>query len=336
MEKLQTEGLFESVLLKPAREGNRELHVVTGYASPSMVTKHLEELRKCTTEDFQIDMLVGMTGVDGLSEYSMRGFRSIPRQAGNSRFNCSFTLPGKSIHSKVYVWSDRSGPTKAWVGSANYTQTGFGLSRNAHAHHEILVEVDPDDAMNYALAMASGTISYTNPDIGEYLDIVEQPLGFKDTPEISGFTNAGFSLEERVILPLVQGTKNRGEIHSRSGLNWGQREGRNPDQAYIPIPAKLRNLEFFPERGIHFQLVTDDGDTFIATVAQEGSKALETPYDNSLLGKYFRRRLGLPNGTFIRTEDLRAFGSDGVEIIKLQDDLYKLDFHPGISGMDVY
>lgn len=45
-------------------------------------------------------------------------------------------------------------------------------------------------------------------------------------------------------------------------------------------------------RGVHFHVMTGDGETSIATVAQDGDKAIHTPAENSILGRYFRRRLG--------------------------------------------
>jgi hypothetical protein len=329
LQPLTTDELFQEVLIKPALDGAHELHVVSGYASPTMVTRHINELKEAVSASFELDLVVGMTGVDGLPQHSLSGFKSIPRQAAGSRFNCAFTLPGKSIHSKVYVWSNEKGPYRAWAGSANYTQMGFGLSRGSLDHNEVMVEVDAEAALDYVLSCSANSINYLNPDLADYLAITEDaPVGEAGQ---TTFFASGSPLES-VVLPLVQMTRNVGQVHEKSGLNWGQREGRNPDQAYIPIPSLISGRGFFPPRGEHFQLITDDGESFIATVAQDGDKALETPHDNSLLGKYFRRRLGLSSGVFIETEDLNRFGSTGVVVEYIGEDLYRLVFKPGIDA----
>ena len=80
---------------------------------------------------------------------------------------------------------------------------------------------------------------------------------------------------------------------------------------------------------MHFQVITDDGEAFICLVAQDGVKALETLSDNSILGKYFRKRLDLPSGAFIEKEHLMEFGSNLVRIYKESDDCYRLSFQPG-------
>ena len=59
-----------------------------------------------------------------------------------------------------------------------------------------------------------------------------------------------------------------GTVGTRSGLNWGQRPGREPNQAYIPLKVPVYRTDFFPERTIHFTVLTDDNKILICTRAQ--------------------------------------------------------------------
>jgi hypothetical protein len=325
--QLITENLFERVLLEPAKRGARELFVVSGYASASMVTKHFEVVSKELSIDLSIDLHIGMSGRDGLSRNTLLGLQSIPRQIGERTFNCSLSMRGDSNHSKVYVWCDDSGPKEAYLGSSNYTQLGFGISQASQTHKEICVAVDPIASFEYVMASAQGGISYKSPDIANYIDLFDERLNTKENDDENLPLDSDSAFVE---LPLVMSrSSDQGEVHQKSGLNWGQREGRNPDQAYIPIPSTIAKSKFFPEKGVHFQVVTDDGEAFICTVAQDGDKALETPSDNSILGKYFRKKLGLPYGAFIEKTHLANFGSNVVRIYKDADDSYRLSFQPG-------
>lgn len=326
--QLITDNLFERVLLEPARRGARELFVLSGYASASMVTKHFEVVSKELAVDLAIDLHIGMSGRDGLSRNTLLGLQSIPRQIGGRTFNCSLSVRGASNHSKIYVWCDEKGPKEAYLGSSNYTQLGFGISATALTHKEVCVEVDPLAGFDYVMSSAKGGISFRSPDIAEFIDLYDDRV-ISDLGAEEGAHSA--APKEFVELPLViiRGPDN-GEVHEKSGLNWGQREGRNPDQAYIPIPSTTAKTKFFPERGVHFQVTTDDGEAFICTVAQEGDKALETPSDNSILGKYIRMKLGLPSGTFIEKKHLQSFGSNLVRVFKDSDDCYRLSFQPGL------
>lgn len=325
--QLITDNLFERVLLEPAKRGATELFILSGYASASMVTKHFEVVSKELSIDISIDLHIGMSGRDGLSRNTLLGLQSIPRQISGRTFNCSLSVKGDSNHSKIYVWCDERGPKEAYLGSSNYTQLGFGISATALTHKEVCVAVDPVAGLDYILSSSRGGVSYKSPEISELIDLFDEQFypkrAFEEPTSVLSSNNY-------VDLPLVMsGRPARGEVHQRSGLNWGQREGRNPDQAYIPIPSTIAKAKFFPAKNVHFQIITDDGEAFICSVAQDGDKALETPSDNSILGKYFRKRLDLPSGAFIEKEHLRDFGSNLVRIYKESDDCYRLSFQPG-------
>ena len=323
--------LFEEALLKPIEHGATNLHVITGYASPAMVTRHLELARERYRIKVDLDLLVGMTGRDGLSKNSLLGFRSIIRQIPGNSFRCSFSTKPNSIHSKVFVWSNEAGPTQAFVGSANYTQVGFGLASDYPQHEEVLVEVDANEAFDYAIRMASSTIDVNHPDIASYIDLYDESRPPTDDGATEMPTDFDLGVKS-VLIPLVQLKKNPGQVHNAGGgLNWGHRGTRNRNEAYLPIPAAIQNSKFFPPKGEHFQVLTDDGDSFIATTAQADGKAIETPNDNSILGKYFRRRLGLQSGDFVETHDLVRFGSNAVEFSELEPGLYFLNFQPGMN-----
>lgn len=111
-----------------------------------------------------------------------------------------------------------------------------------------------------------------------------------------------------------------GEVGKRSGLNWGQRQGRNKNEAYIPLPINIATSGFFPLNKQHFLVVTDDHHTLLLRVEQQNDKAITTPASNALLGEYFRNRLGLPNGAYVHTSDLINYGRTDVSFIKIDDE----------------
>jgi hypothetical protein len=125
-----------------------------------------------------------------------------------------------------------------------------------------------------------------------------------------------------------------------SGLNWGQRlqrtysqdrksftvTQREPNQAYLSLKQNSRKEGFLPPRALTFSLITDDGESFDCVVAQDGRKAIESTYNNSLLGIYFRRRLGLPLGSKIEVDDLENYGRTDYTIEKIDEETFLLDF----------
>ena len=111
------------------------------------------------------------------------------------------------------------------------------------------------------------------------------------------------------------------------GLNWGQREKREPNQAYIQLPVDVYRSDFFPKKPEHFSVRTDDGQDIIFTRAQKTDEgtALQTPEDNSLFGKYLRTRMGIPLGDEITKEAILKYGCKEITFFKVGNQ-YFMDF----------
>ncbi|MBO4704954.1 MAG: NgoFVII family restriction endonuclease [Spirochaetaceae bacterium] len=112
------------------------------------------------------------------------------------------------------------------------------------------------------------------------------------------------------------------------GLNWGQREGREPNQAYLQLTPEVYRSDFFPIKKHYFLVDTDDGFSFVMNRGQKGEdgSALETPEDNSLLGKYLRKRLGVPENSKIEKSAIDSYGRSDIEFTKIGNNHYKMIF----------
>ena len=87
-----------------------------------------------------------------------------------------------------------------------------------------------------------------------------------------------------------------GETPPRSGINWGQRPGRDANQAHLSVPQDVVRSAFFPPRAVQFTMHPDFGPSMLCVVAQDGDKAIHTTESNAIIGKYIRARLGPFNG----------------------------------------
>ncbi len=83
---------------------------------------------------------------------------------------------------------------------------------------------------------------------------------------------------------------------------------------------------FSPLEKRHFSVLTDDRHHLILRVEQQNDKAITTPARNSDLSEYFRNRLGLPNGAFIKKENLQQYGRTDVTFFKMDEETYCMDF----------
>ena len=129
-----------------------------------------------------------------------------------------------------------------------------------------------------------------------------------------------------VTLPLTRVTKGQEEVPFRSGLNWGQRPGRNLSQAYLSIPVEVQRSDFFPDIGVEFDIICDDGFEMKCRRTQQNGKALCSSESNAILGDYFRKRLAIEPGDLVTVKHLSKYGRHNVDIHKRQDKPYFLDF----------
>ena len=312
-----SENLYSQILLDPVQNGADGLCIVSGYATAAMADRHIKNLEEIE-RDIKIKLIVGMCPVDGISLTHHEGFKHLV----NDKFECSYLYKKPAVHSKIYVWTKSDQPLIGFVGSANYTQMAFSSrQREAMAH------CDPNSAFGYFQSIVSDTIYCTHNDaenvVGIYRDRKEKNLDIanqnKTNTSILGDLKG---LSYQSVSLLTRG----GGVGNTSGLNWGQRPSRDKNEAYIPLRAEIYNLDFFPERPIQFTVLTDDNKTLICTRAQDNGKAIHTPQNNSLLGEYFRNRLGLASGQFVKKEHLEQYGRTDVTFYKIDDETYFMDF----------
>ena len=298
-----SENLYREVLLVPAEAGATKLCIASGYASASMAHRHLRE-DAMKGSGVKVELVYGMAGVDGVSQVDNATFKGLQT---SGLFQCHYRIDRPVIHSKVYVWLTGNKPVRAFVGSANYTQRGFLAPQE---QQETMTEADSQLAFRFFQEALRGSLEMNHEDVEHNVRLY--------TPE-----HRHRQSEDCVTLSLL--TRD-GRVGARSGLNWGQRPGRDPNEAYLRVPTSIAQTGFFPSRATQFSVLTDDGFTFVAVVAQDNDKAIETPDGNHILGEYFRLRIGVPLGDKVHPNHLERYGRADVEFCKLDDETYHMDF----------
>jgi hypothetical protein len=332
-----TDNLFDSLLVAPAlQRGANKLYVVSGYATSAMAFHHIDKLRQRGVE-IQVELIVGMCGQDGLSQSNHKGFQQLMQSDLVGSFECSYLIDTIPVHSKVYAWYKDDNPIGGFTGSANYTQKAFG-----NAQREAMSESDPGEGLEYFQSLISDTIYCVHTDAEDFVQIYNDKYfarqrrviaqqGDQTVPAPTIPTLAGLESVRVSFLDFRNGTT----LPPRSGLNWGQRpeEHREPNQAYIHLPASIYRTTFFPPKTVHFTVLTDDGRILTCTRAQEEyGKAIHTPHNNSLIGEYFRNRLGVANGAPVTIEDLHRYGRTDVDFYKIDEETYYMDYSVPING----
>lgn len=310
--------LANKILFEPLQSGMDELSILSAYATPNMLSWYIKNLFHKTASPMKINLIVGMVPFDNLSVSVHEGFQQIvssdlPHEV--SAVQCSYVIDKPAEHSNLFIWSRQGQPQKAFCGSANFVQSSFV----GNLRRELMVQCDPVEASDYFSSVIDKTVYCNHAEIEEYIILrPTHPVLDMESNRVIAPDNC-----DSVTLSLVTRT---GKPGARSGLNWGQRDGREPNEAYIPLPINIAKSGFFPLGKQHFTAITDDRHQLILRIEQQNDKAITTPARNSDLGEYFRNRLGLANGEFVTREALDRYGRTDVRFIKLDDETFYLDF----------
>lgn len=312
------EHLGEVALFGPMRDGCDELRAVSGYASPGIAYSLLaaDESRAVS-----LSLVVGMVVKDGISLGAHRGFMALRDVDYPGRTDIRYITSGLPVHSKVYVWSKAGRPHSAFVGSANFTANGFD-----RGYHETLVAADPELCLDLVTSITQRAHAIDDPAVPPSLIVLSTRMprtAAAPEPRYRPWRTADLP---SVDIPLLTTRSQSGVAY---GLNWGQRERRHPDQAYLPVPADVARSGFLPPRGVRFTLLAPDGQAMSAVVAQDGDKAIETPESNAILGRFIRSQIGLESGEFITPDALRRAHATQYRLFRIDDDTYAIEFHSG-------
>lgn len=296
-----TSNLAEQILFAPLKEGMDELCILSAYATPNMLSWYMKNLHQKAAVPIKIRLIVGMVPFDDLSVSIHEGFQQIVKSElplEVSSIVCSYVIEEPAEHPNLYIWSRSGVPALAFMGTPYFIQSSFIGNRR----REMVTQCSPQEAMLYFESVESRTAYCNYGEIEEYIflrpahPILDLECSLVDQVD---------SLDA-VTLSLV--TKN-GNPGTRSGLNWGQRKGREPNQAYIPLPSAVAKTGFFPLEEQHFTVITDDHHQLTLRVEQQNNKAITTPVRNSDLGEYFRTGLAFQTERLLQGRTLTVTGA---------------------------
>lgn len=227
----------QKILFTPLKKEVDELYILSAYATPNMLSWYMKNIYHKTAVPIKINLIVGMVPFDNLSVSVHEGFQSIvsselPHEVASVK--CSYVIDKPAEHANLFIWCKAGQPVTAFMGSANFVQSSFvGRHRN-----DLMNVCNPEEAINYYNSVIPRTVYCNHAEIEEY--IILRPTH----PVLDLECNLVDELDEYDSITLSLVTKS-GEPGTRSGLNWGQRRGREPNQAYIPLPSKIAKSGFF-------------------------------------------------------------------------------------------
>lgn len=316
---ISSPNLYEEMFEIPYNNGYRTLNILSGYASAVFLT----EIRDAFPE-LQINLIVGMAAVDGVSIWDHEQYRRVCTESDRITVRYQYLTPGN--HSKLYEWLplDRE-PSISFIGSANFSRNGI------RTQSEMMYRIENLNTIAHFTNLP--LIDCQSPNVSSLINIHSNEVTYLNNNnsyqvQVNDPDNLNRLALPRLQVSLSLLSSRDGQVHSSAGLNWGQRAGRNRNQAYIPVLNSVHreNPDFFPNHRQPFTLFTPEGDYLVCVMAQDNRKAIETTHDNSVLGLYFRRKLGLASGERVTLEHLERYGRTYVTIEKIDSERYILNF----------
>lgn len=170
------------------------------------------------------------------------------------------------------------------------------------------------------------------------VEILQDPFEFllkhKNNLITKGEFDPNVRIEDYIVLPLY--SYKSGVVEEKSGLNMWNAGGRKRDEneVYIPIPSFIhkKNPGFFKYKDDEsrntdsFKVILPNKRKLSMKVTQGGGKALQSD-PNKELGKWILRDvLQIPGKQLASKEMLDEIGVDSVQLSKVKENLYYLDF----------
>lgn len=310
-----SEKIAKRLLFDPLTKGVNKLLILTHYATPSMISWLLTTYEEKEIYDISIELVIDASAT-GIDMYAHEGFKQLHGNRSTTskkKFSCSYLINHVQFEENIFIWCNGAQPIQAFTCTSDFTQPLF-----LHTNNSSYSECSATSAYKIYEKAISQSIYCNHSEVEDFI-VICNSTSYISSPNSNISANS-------VCLSLI--TKRTGEPGKKSGLNWGQRKGRNKNEAYIPLPSHIAKSGFFPLDKQHFLVVTDDHHTLQLRVEQQNDKAITTPASNAQLGEYFRKRLGKANGAYITSMDLLTYGRRDVSFYKIDDEHYFMNFSP--------
>lgn len=285
-----------------------EFIVLSGYLGP----KPIEELLSL---DINTKIIYGLasTGVELVLHNKLLSY------LGHS---VDIYVPNLPSHAKIYLWRNEGNTQYILNGSANFSTTGLNSPLR-----EVLNEVNKtsfSEFDNYVETIFQSSVTYDTYSWGKKA---------KKTVGRGAIFETGSLFAEK------------------SKINWGHGSAHtNARDAYIPLTKDdvLSYPDLFPEKaplkGLGYadnepiEIIWDDGETMEGllegTTFENKGSLHEKRYPNKIssfknkkiLGDYLRKRLGVPQGSYVTKQVFKNYGRDSISISRISEGVYSFDF----------
>ena len=326
---------FDEVLLNEIKNAD-DIDIITGYVGLSSATDFGPHLVACARRGGRVRIMVGMAGVEGLSEASRDAWSAVHQELqAIDEASCVMAHTSK-IHTKLYVFSTDY-EEKMYVGSQNFNFSS--------GYMELMVETP-------FLPEVERHVNFLFSDSKNIFPITAVPLkGSNKDPFIRTTSSAeifphDMELDHRT-LPLVESVDLRtiSRKNPIGSLNLYHGKGRLNATTGAYTPRPWYEVELTLGKGNYlglprdFRVFTDDGQIIEmqrrsggpSGQPELGLKDLTSKGNRQVFGEWIKGKLenagALEIGEVIGDSTFDAFGTDQLRFYKLNDHEFLMRFN---------
>ncbi|BAU96133.1 stress-sensitive restriction system protein 1 [Corynebacterium suranareeae] len=293
------------------------LDITVGYISE----KSLRYLRDILEEKTNItaNLTCGMHACEGMTAPQLHYARELHTFLSNNNRGGVFVLPRLRYHGKIYLFHQRTAPDpKAYIGSANLSAIIPGHAST----FETGVMLDP--APTELIQHLQRDVEPLKVPIDEY----HVPIVADQNALMRGVSRAAPMSTSHVVAVMSSPAQYTFDLplkaHPKSSLNahlggdggrmqkTGRRLSRKWYEGELIVDEKYRDLPGYPQKGVPFTVITDDGWTFECKTSGDGGKNLRSVGSLETFGAWMKSRLidagALEFGETATEKNIERFG----------------------------
>jgi hypothetical protein len=333
---------FDKVLLDEIKKSD-DIDIITGYVSLSSATNFGSSLIECAQRGGRVRILIGMAGVEGLSQASHDAWSSIHDQLQTIDSNSGILAYTSKIHAKLYIFSTRF-HEKMYVGSQNFnfSSGNMELMLESSLHPEVETQVNNlfSDTRNL-IPINSVTVkgSNTDPFTGK---VTSAEIFHYDTH----YDYTRYPLVESINLQAICEKNPIGSLnlyHGKGRLN--RATGTYTPRPWYEVELTL-GRDKYPGLPRDFRAFTDDGKIIElqrrsggpAGQPELGLKDLTSRGNRQILGEWIKGKLqtagALQIGEVIDRTTFETFGANQLQFYRMSDSEFLMHFSPDESDQE--
>ena len=317
---------------KSCVERATKFNIATGFISNDSVAA-LKQILEFRQGQMGLEMLIGMNYIDGFTKPQYRAVEELNNYLVDNGLGKIYVSTSALYHGKMYSFQENTSCIGSFVGSSNLAS--FVGTDNNHIESDVLLLDADGKAVNKRILELINCLGRPITDV--------QITKFKQTDGhlLDGYSYVTKVTKEQVqslimaktgdtvVVPLKTEAKSNLNTFFGKGKIKGRYSPRGWYEVELIVSKTLDNLSLLPDKDMGpFEVVTEDGYSFMCERQGDYSKNLRSCKDLKILGRWIKGQMendgSLDIGKPVTEDTLTRFGRKTIVFEKTKDNIWLL------------